>query len=490
MTALKSAALYIRVSTEDQAEFSPEAQKRALLRYADEHGFTVNAPNIFIDEGVSGRRAEKRPAFMEMIAAAKSKNRPFQSILVHKFDRFARSREDSVVYKSLLTKECGVNVISITERVDDDKVSIILEAILEAMAEYYSINLSEEVKKGMTEKALRGGLQTTPSFGYAVSETANMLVPVAQEAALVQEIFHRFISGEGYFSISRWLNRLGVKTHRGNPFAHRTVAYMICNPVYIGKLRWNPSGKTGLNYDDKHLILADAEHAPLIDSKTWGAAQKRVAELKSKGSYHARPSSAPRDWLSGLIRCASCHSSLVFVQPHYWKCNGYVKGTCLTSQHIRDDLIKEALLRQLSADSSNEKAISYKSTRPARVYIDASNALQLQLSRLEKRLVRLRAAYLDGVETIQSYQTEKQALEGQSLALRNQIDLMSRRASDEGAFAQSPLQSVLEIIASPEWSNAQKHASVTSVVSSCFFDKKENFLEIYYRSPTSSAPIF
>ena len=104
---IQFAAAYIRVSTNDQTEYSPQAQRKALETYAKNNGYVLNSDNIFVDEGISGRKAEKRPAFMRMIAKAKSKDKPFDVILVHKFDRFARSREDSVVYKSLLKKNAA-----------------------------------------------------------------------------------------------------------------------------------------------------------------------------------------------------------------------------------------------------------------------------------------------------------------------------------------------------------------------------------------------
>ena len=146
---LQRGACYIRGATEDQKEFSPDAQLKAIKNYAKSNNIIIDDDYIFIDEGISGRHADKRPAFQEMIKIAKSKPKKFDVILVHKFDRFARSREDSVVYKSLLRKEYGINIISICEPLDpDDKMSVILEAFLEAMAEYYSLNLYEEVKKG------------------------------------------------------------------------------------------------------------------------------------------------------------------------------------------------------------------------------------------------------------------------------------------------------------------------------------------------------
>ena len=141
---MKKGAIYVRVSSEEQARdgYSIDAQIKALKDYAIKNDIFLEEQYIYKDEGISGRKAEKRPAFMEMIKTAKSKPKKFDVILVHKFDRFSRNREDSIVYKSLLKKECGINVISITEHLDpDDKMSIILEAFLEAMAEYYSICL-------------------------------------------------------------------------------------------------------------------------------------------------------------------------------------------------------------------------------------------------------------------------------------------------------------------------------------------------------------
>ena len=487
----KHAALYIRASTADQLEFSPDAQKRALLKYANDNDYLVHESNIFIDEGISGRQAQKRPAFMKMIAKAKEKgnagikakdkDKPFGYILVHKFDRFARSREDSVVYKSLLKKECGVKVISITESVEDDKFAIILEAMLEAMAEYYSINLSEEVKKGMTEKALRGGLQTSPAYGYAVS--ANRLVPIEREADIIKEIFRRFISGEGYFSIAKWLNSIGIKTRRGNKFENRTIEYIIRNPVYIGKMRWNPKGKTRRDYDNKNIITANAEHASIIDKKTWKAAQDRVREIKTEWRYHARPAAEHKDWISGIIRCAECGCSLVFSKPKYWKCNGYAKGSCKSSQHIRDDLIKDAILSQLAEDAKSTVQISCNKLSSANNGVDIASALSQQAVTLKKRLKRLRDAYLDGIETAGTYKMMKLEIEDELTVVNRQIE---KAESDDGdnmaeLDIKLPVSSIPDIFNSKQASKLQKHNALKSIINTCVFDKAENLLIIEYR---------
>ena len=213
----QNGACYIRVSTDDQTEYSPDAQLKLLKNYAKANNIILTNDNIFVDEGISGKRADKRPAFMQMIATAKTKPKPFDVILVHKFDRFARSREDSVVYKSLLKREAGVKVVSITESMEDDKFSVILEAMLEAMAEYYSLNLAEEVKKGMTEKANRGELQSTPPFGYKAEN--GQLVKIPEEARLIKFIFEQFASGQ------MGMRKIGTKQIHKQKCHHRHSIY-------------------------------------------------------------------------------------------------------------------------------------------------------------------------------------------------------------------------------------------------------------------------
>ena len=107
---MKNGALYIRVSTHMQDELSPDAQKRLLLDYAKANEIIVSEEYIFEEKGISGKKADKRPQFQQMIALAKTKPTPFDIILVWKFSRFARNQEESIVYKSLLKKQ-GVDVI-------------------------------------------------------------------------------------------------------------------------------------------------------------------------------------------------------------------------------------------------------------------------------------------------------------------------------------------------------------------------------------------
>ena len=161
----KEAALYVRVSTDKQDELSPDAQIRLGKDYCQKNDLHLRNEYIYQEHGISGRNADKRPQFLKMIADAKSPEHPFDTILVWKFSRFARNQEESIVYKSLLRKQCNVDVVSISEPLIDGPFGSLIERIIEWMDEYYSIRLSGEVIRGMTEKALREGYQASPPLG-------------------------------------------------------------------------------------------------------------------------------------------------------------------------------------------------------------------------------------------------------------------------------------------------------------------------------------
>lgn len=351
------AAAYIRVSTDDQVELSPASQLVEIRKWGSANGYIVPDEFVFVDEAKSGRRVTGRDEFRRLIGSAKQKPKPFDAILLWKFSRFARNRDDAVLYKSILRKQLHIEVISIKEPIAEGKLGIIMEAMIEAMDEYYSINLAEDVKRGMEEKHRRGELQSTPSFGYAAQD--GILVPLEPEASYVREMFSRFLSGQGFFPIARWLNDMGIKTHRGSAFDNRTVEYILRNPVYIGKLRWNPAGRTRRNYDDPNILVVDGKHQPLVDSNIWNAAQDRISQLKAMHKYHGRPLGSGKDWISGVVRCATCGGTMIFAKPNYWKCNNYVRGRCKTSQHISGDTLKESILARLRADVTASEPLSF-----------------------------------------------------------------------------------------------------------------------------------
>lgn len=481
MDTKRIAAAYIRVSTEDQTEYSPDAQLVEIRRYADKSGFVVPDSLVFMDEGISGKKTAKRDAFNRMIGMAKQKPRPFDAILLWKFSRFARNREDSVVYKSMLRKQLGIEVISASEPVGDDKMSILIEALIEAMDEYYSINLAEEVKRGMTEKARRGGLQSTPSFGYTAKD--NKLEPIPEEAELVRAIFSRFISGEGLYPIAKWLNAMGVTTHRGSKFENRTIEYILRNPVYIGKLRWNPSGRTSRDFTNENIILSDAEHEAIISNETWDAAQSRMAQIKAQWKYHGRPASDHRDWLSGLVRCTSCGRTLVFSKPHYWKCGGYAKGACKYSQHTADERLKNMLITGMEHDALSGQPVSYAVVQSKPEALDEERMLREQSDGIDKKLSRLREAYLSGIESLEGYSEAKTVLEQQKESVTKRLSALDSKADEEktGALLRQNILDCVKLLRSKEATFEEKHREIHEIIDHCTYSKESNSLSITYR---------
>ena len=481
MEMLRIAAAYIRVSTDDQVEYSPDAQLAEIRKYAAGHGYLLPEEFIFMDEGISGRGTEKRPQFNRMIGTAKQAPRPFDAILLWKFSRFARNREDSIVYKSMLRKELGIDVVSISEPLSDDKMSILMEAMIEAMDEYYSVNLAEEVRRGMTEKARRGEIQCPPPFGYRLD--GKQLIPHEEEAPIVQSIFQRFLSGEGLFPLARWMNDMGIKTHRGNAFENRTVEYILRNPVYIGKLRWNPTGRTRRKYNHPGLILAAGNHTPLISQETWGAAQLRLDQIKSKWKYHGRPVTELKRWYSGLVRCASCGATMIFAAPHYWKCGNYARGRCRITQHITDEKLEDMLMAVLSHDCQSSVPIDFSVVHRSASVIDESTLLEEQRKKTLLKLDRLREAYLSGVESLDGYKAAKSDLESDLDRIASQIQVLSSSESPQSMEAEmrSRIVRLLELLSSPAATKEQKHDAATDVIDHCTFSKKDNLFKIHYR---------
>lgn len=479
--ACRIAAAYIRVSTEDQAELSPASQLVEIRKWASKNGWIVPEKFVFVDEGISGRKVTGRDAFRQLIGTAKLKPKPFDAILLWKFSRFARNRDDAVFYKSVLRKQLHIEVISISEPISEGKLGILMEALIEAMDEYYSVNLAEEVKRGMEEKHRRGELQAPPSFGYSVQD--NTLVPVEPEAACVREIFRRFVSGEGFCSIAKWLNSMGILTHRGNPFENRTVEYILRNPVYIGKLRWNPTGRSRREFDDPNIVLSAARHAPLVDEETWQAAQARVSELKASWRHRSQPAFRHRDWISGLIRCSSCGAVMVFAQPNYWKCNNYVRGRCKVSQHVSSDRLKDALIRRLQADLATDLPILFAPIPARGDGVGGLTALQFQRDALIKKLTRLRDAYLGGADTVEEYRSGKEAVR------RNLTDLDAkireeRKKSAAPGTSDAELQSIrtaLKTLCLDSADTERQDAAVHAIIDYAVWNKAENLLELHYR---------
>lgn len=471
---MKIAAAYIRVSTDDQIEYSPDSQLKAIQNYAEKNGYYLPEQYIFMDEGISGRTVGKREGFKQMIALAKSTPKPFEAILVWKYSRFARNREDSVVYKSMLRKQCGIDVVSISESTGDDKMSILFEAMIEAMDEYYSINLSEEVKRGMTEKAKRGGVLSVAPFGYKVENGEYVIVD--SEAMIIKEAFSDYLAGSGFLTIAKKFNAIGVKTHRGGSIENRTIEYWLHNPTYIGKTRWNPTGRTRRDYFNENVIISDGTHKPIIDDDLWNAVQKKLREDKAKHKSHMRkPQRGMSYWLNGVLRCGKCGATLTNCSGTYI-CGNKNKGVCEGNGSIGLKIITQIVVDKLEEIlDSDDVCVKFASSSTIKEEPGTSNTLRLLQVKLEeanRKFARVKEAYESGIDTIEEYKENKQKITKEISELKNLIaeeenqeqDGVSEKQNQDTTKLKEEIKKVSDILKSDDVSIEEKNGVLKSVI--------------------------
>lgn len=480
---MKIAAVYTRVSTDEQARdgYSLDAQLKAIKKYAQNNDILIDSKYIFSDEGISGRKAEKRPAFMEMIKQAKSKPRKFDVILVHKFDRFSRNREDSVVYKSLLKKEYGIPVISISEPLDpDDKMSVIMEAFLEAMAEYYSLNLSGEVKKGQLEKHSKGELQTNPSFGYNVSD--NKLIVNESEANVVRMIFEQYaVDNLPMMQIARNVNALNVKTKRGRHFENRTIYYILNNPVYIGKLRYTPGRRNSYNFDDPNTILVDGQHEPIISIDLWNSTQMKLAKNAKWKKPKQHIDMNPKHWTKGLIRCKECGCTMVTCGKTKLRCNGYNKGKCSNSSTLLISEVYTLIIDNIKLVMKNGKIEHIVQNKKEKNESNKYLILQHQLEQLSEKEIRIKEAYREGIDTIDEYKENKNIILREKNRLLKEINKVEKpKTENKKKEIIENGKKVYEILTDERISLKEKNEVAHILINKVEYDSDSNTLELYY----------
>lgn len=483
---MRIAACYIRVSTDDQLEYSPDSQLAAIRRYAKANDLILPDEFIFIEQdGISGRKADKRPEFQRMIGTAKTKPKPFDVVLLWKFSRFARNREDSIVYKSMLRKQLGIEVISISENVGDDKMSVIFEAMIEAMDEYYSINLAEEVKRGMTEKAKRGEALSIAPLGYKMVNKQLVIDP--DKAEIVRTVFEKYLAGSTIRGIAEWLNDIGIKTKRGNMIENRTIEYWLRNPVYNGYIRWTPTGRTRRNYDNPDSIIAKGTHEAIIDDDLWNKVQDKMKEQKAKYSFYRRPATKNSYSLSGIIKCSACGCAIVKSTNEYMQCCGYAHGTCKTSQSNKIDKLLILLISAIADDIKND-TYRLDTTEPVKQQRSDRDIIAAQVERERQKLVRAKEAYLNGIDTADEYKRNKTALQEEIDRLQAELDkLPDDEQPAEGIAPKSKrdeyrnnCKRVLTILQDPNIPEPEKNAELKSLIKKAIYDKNNQAITIFY----------
>lgn len=474
---LKTAAAYIRVSTDNQTELSPDSQIKLVRQYAKQHGYIIPKEFIFRDDGISGRHADKRPQFNEMIATAKQKPSPFSAVLLWKFSRFARNQEESIFYKSMLRKN-GVEVLSVSEPIVDGPFGMLIERIIEWSDEYYSIRLSGEVKRGMTEKVERGGVVSIPSFGYSIRDKKYIVNP--ETAPIVRKIFSDFLNGVPSIQIARNLNDLKIKTTRGNVWENRTIDYVLQNPVYIGKIRWNPKHKTCRNFDDPDIVIVDGQHEPIIDEKTFNDVQKIFEENRRKYTRYTHHQSADEYMLHGLLKCSNCGASLsLAVKNQSVQCVKYTHGQCNVSHSINLNKLNEMVLLTIEqAFKTGNFNVKIKDNGINKTNLDVDTLIEKE----NLKMKRVRDAYEDGIYTLEEFKESKKAIDEQIRRL-SALSAKSKAKADENELKSRMIdknKNVMKTLRNPKVSEKEKNELLKTFVEKIVFNRPKSEIEIFF----------
>jgi len=396
-------ALYARVSSERQdIDLSISAQLKAMREYASRNGQTV--VKEYVDEAESGRSID-RPGFRQMIVAARQKPSPFEAILVWKLSRFARNREDSIIYKSLLRRH-GIQVVSINEPVGDTPTGRLLEGIIEVVDEFYSANLSQDVLRGMRENAGRGFLNGGKApYGYSrvrVQDGAKertKLEPDPNTAPIVQRIFREALSGKGLKAIARGLNADGLTSKTGKKWGTTSIEKILHNETYTGALIWGRK-RTNRTHDEPVILRTENAWSAIIDKPTFTKAQSMLSARAPRVVHPRAVDSAYL--LSSLIRCGKCGAAMVGHRSghryQYYMCgNARRKGreVCQSPNlprekverfiidRIKDYVLTEENLEELTRLTNDELALSSAEVR------ERLTLLEAQIADVNNRLSKL-----------------------------------------------------------------------------------------------------
>lgn len=373
-----NAVIYARYSSDKQTEQSIEGQLRYCYDYAERMDYQI--VGTYVDRAISGTSAN-RPEFQRMIADAQKKQ--FDFVIVWKLDRFSRNRYDSAIYKSRL-KKYGVRVLSATEGIGDNKESVLLEAMLEATAEMYSVQLGENAARGMRENALKG-LTTGGNIplGYKIED--KRIVEDTKTSPVVRYIFEQYDNGHTKTEIVALCKDKGYQTKTGKPFYLNSITAILNNRMYMG------------DYTYKGEIARTCP--PLVDADRFErCTQRENANRRQRGRKITREVVY---WLSGKLFCGYCKKSMVGdtgtnregMRYHYYTCAGRKKGSKCRKKSERKEYIERYVVQQTLQYVLNDENIRYISERVAAQYEQDFNADKLM--EMQKRLDELQRELKD-----------------------------------------------------------------------------------------------
>ncbi len=358
---MKNAVIYARYSSAGQRDVSIDDQVREISRYAETHDYTII--KVYADRAMTGRN-DKRPQFRKMIAD--SAKHAFQAVLVYKHDRFARNQYDSIIYKKRLSDN-GVKLIAVMEPIPEGHGAMILESIYVAMAQEYSENLSQNVKRGMHGNALNCLANHIPAFGYRINKETRKYDVDPETAPIVQTIYRMTLEGKTQNEVLEYLRSIG------RPHSIHWLYHVLKNERYTGVYI----------YDD---VRVEGGMPQIISKEDYEKVRSAMSNRKHK------PQLKPYTYLfSGKIYCGYCkklmagesatsHTGTLY---RYYTCTASKRHEDCTKKRIKAELLEEKVCEALRETLFRDDVLD-RLTNDVAAYINVTT--KARVSELEKRL--------------------------------------------------------------------------------------------------------
>jgi site-specific DNA recombinase len=413
--------LYARVSTDKQAEkdLSIPAQLQLMRDYARQHDWTV--VDEFIEPGASATTAQRRE-LQRLLTRVTNGDPKIDVVVVHKLDRMARNIEDHVAIRASL-KRSGARLASVVENVDESVSGQLIENIMASIAQFYSGNLADEVRKGMRQKVLQGGWPHRPPRGYiAVRPTdgggkGSRCELHPRESGLIARAFSLFAGGQ--LSIDTVASKLaaeGLTSSTGTPLSHSYMKRILTNPFYVGRIEWKD-------------LRVKGQHQPLVEESLFERVQETFRSRYIRPLSHRTTAGFP---LKGLATCARCRGHMTAERHGRW---GYYRCSRKANNPVKCDArfcpVRRAhadvlrLLRglQLTRDAADE--VAREATRLIQLRAETASERRRVLEGEQAQVVsaegKLTEIFLAGHLSPEVYQQKAFALRSRQSQLERDV---------------------------------------------------------------------
>ncbi len=384
-----NAVVYARFSSHRQGEQSIEGQVAEAERFAAAHDLKII--HVYADRAQTGRN-DNREQFQLMLSDAA--NKKFDALIVWKTDRIGRNKEEIALNKYHLKKN-GVKIYYVAEMIPDTPEGIILEAVIEGMAAYYSEQLSQNIKRGQRASAAKAQcIGGNRPLGYLTGPDKKFIID-PETAATVKLVFDLYAQGQTISQIVRELNARGHRTLKGKPFTHNSLRTMLKNEKYIGI------------YTYKDEIRLENAIPPIIDTETFYKVQEM---LKYNQRMAAHKNAKTVYLLTGKLFCGKCNAMMVGVsgtsetgnRHHYYYCHNHRKKLC-NKKPVRQVWIENLVLEYIINLVKDEEIIEFIAENTYQYYLKQNTetsyteSLKKALLDVEKSIANLVRAIEQGI---------------------------------------------------------------------------------------------